>query len=120
MWPFRHFRYAHGLNIQGSDYQEGLPTELTWLSYYNSLSNNLNLMLLLPLIALMVALTFFILHKIIKPESQKEKIWGFFSISVGEYLLIAIIFCLYQFFISVPIFIKYSQETGKMFVASIF
>lgn len=66
-------------------------------------------MLLLSLMTLLAALTFLVLHRIVKLEAQKERIWGFFSLSVGEYLFTAVIFCLYQFFVSLPVFIKYSQ-----------
>lgn len=76
-------------------------------------------MTLFTLIALLVSLAFYIVSKIIQQTNQKQRFWSYFNISVGEYLLIAVMFCLYQFCISLPIYIRYPQEGGKMMAGSI-
>lgn len=61
----------------------------------------------LDVLVAIISFSLFISSKIVKDEALKTKLLGYSKIAIGEYLLMVILFSVYQYGVSVCILAKY-------------
>lgn len=117
--PMRKLNFIQGYSLKFSDIRTGLPYRIQSLGYFNSLINNFNVMVVLEVIIGLIALSLFIASKFVKDDALKTKLNSYSKRVIGEIMLTAALFSIYQYSISLCILVQYPFEKGLMLYASL-
>lgn len=100
-------RYFYGVDSMILHHSLISSVKLSSLFYSSLLINNINISFVLLAIPAVLGLGFFLLS--IPKTRKKKRLEGIYKVLIGEYLLVAIEFILYNFVISVIAFVRFSQ-----------
>ena len=96
-------KYMNGFNIVLNKLQQKEPNRIFAVGSAGTVFNNLNVMLLVILIPCILSLVFYIIHlKSTKWRIKMEKLW---KQMIGEGILTALLFSLYNFSSSLGVFL---------------
>lgn len=114
--PFSKISFVNGFNDMFStgSASGAMPNRITALNYYGELARNLNYTTFLLVLPLLVSLVLYLVSRFSKkPKETRDQLYRYSQICLCEYGLTGCMFLLYQFVVSVFLFVIYNPGTSS-------